>query len=101
VTATRHLVPVLMVGLVLGGSLATLDRIGRVSTSAGVVWMLSIDPVLRALPDGGEARVLGAWFSGRLVQVHVESLRGTVHLQVRGALLLRLPDAGMGWSGCG
>lgn len=97
----RHLVAALAAGLVLSGSLATLDRLGRASTSAGVVWLVGTNPVLRALPAGADARVLGAWFGGRLVQMHAESLRDTARWHVRGALLLRLPRATMSWTGCG
>ena len=97
----RHLVAAMIAGLVLAGSLATLDRLGRASTPAGVVLLVGIDPVLRALPAGSDARVLGAWFGGRLVQVHAESLRDTAHWHVRRTLLLRLPRAALGWPGCG
>lgn len=97
----RHLVAAIAAGLVLAGSLATLDRLGRASTLAGVVWLVGTDSVLGALPARADARVLGAWFGGRLVQVHAESLRETAHWHVRRALLLRLPGAATGWPTCG
>lgn len=87
--------------LVLAGSLAALDRLGRASTLAGGVWLVGTDPILGALPVREDARVLGAWFGGRLVQVHAESLRETAHWHVRRALLLRLPQAATGWPACG
>lgn len=97
----RHLVPALAAGLVLGGALAAFDRLGRASTLAGEVWLAGADPVLRALPAGADARVVGAWFGGRLVQVHAESLRDTAHWHVRRALLVRLPREAGGWPACG
>ncbi|MGV3570361.1 MAG: hypothetical protein ACO1PB_07155 [Ramlibacter sp.] len=97
----RHLAAGMAAGLVLAGSLAALDRLGRASTLAGVAWLVGADSVLGALPASADARVLGAWFGGRLVQVHAESLRETAHWQVRRALVLRLPRGATGWATCG
>ena len=40
----------LAAGLVLAGSLATLDRLGRASTLAGVVWLVGTDSGLLEQP---------------------------------------------------
>jgi hypothetical protein len=97
-----HWAPILVAGALLAGTLAGIDRLGRASAQEGVVWLLHADVrALRDLPAGDDARILGWWLGGRLVQLHVDALRRTADWAPRRGLLLRLPLAALGWPGCG
>ena len=99
--STRHLVPALMAAALLAGTLAGLDRLGRASAQGGVVWVIDTDrSALRRLPAHADARILGWWLEGRVVQLHVDTLQRTADWAPHGGLLLRLPLATLGWPAC-
>jgi hypothetical protein len=101
---TRHLVPLLSAGALVVGGVAAVDRIGRWSPGEGVVWLVAVAPAgaaLRNLPAAPDVRVMGVAAGGRLVQLHVRSLRDTAGWRPEGRWLLHVPQPAPGWLDCG
>jgi hypothetical protein len=90
----------IVVALLLA-TVAALDALGRVSPQAGTVWMLRFAPAgaaLDDLPAAADARLLDVFAGGRVLRVHVRSLRAT---GAGGPWMLRLPIRDLGWPACG
>jgi hypothetical protein len=90
----------IVVALLLA-TVAALDALGRVSPHAGTVWMLRFAPAgaaLDDLPADADARLLDVFAGGRLLRVHVLSLRATTAGR---QWMLRLPITDLGWPACG
>lgn len=98
----RHVVALgsLVATLVLAG--VVLDRIARQSAAPGIVLVLSGDPArtLASLPTG-QGRIVNTWMSGRIVQLHVESMRGFDASMSAVLAEMRLPAAMVTLAGCG
>jgi hypothetical protein len=99
----RHVVPAVAAAALLAGAAVGLDGLGRFSAEEGAVWVLGVDAVdlMRGLPADGDTRIVDAWWGGRVVRLHVASLRETAHWRAPRAVMLRLPVAALGWSPCG
>jgi hypothetical protein len=98
----RHVVALglLVATLVLVG--VVLDRIARRSAAPGIVLILSGDPArtLASLPTD-QGRIVNTWMSGRIVQLHVESMRGFDASMSVVLVEMRLPAVMVALAGCG
>lgn len=89
--------------LLLALTAGVLDALAARSPGAGVVWIVSRGapgPALNALLAPGDARLLGVWAGGRLVQLHVDSLQAADARSAAAWITLRLPAARRVWPGC-
>lgn len=98
----RHTLAFLGLCLALGPTGWAVDAIAGRSPAPGVVIAWSNRPaeLLAALP-AGQASVVNSWLSGRIIQLHVDSMRAFDSSHLRGAVVIRLPDAGIVLAGCG
>jgi hypothetical protein len=100
----RHLVALLACVAVLAGSGWGLDAIAARSASEGTVWVFTPGPGhegLKHLLAQEDVRVIDAYAGGRLVQLHVDSLRGATWPRESAWAVLRLPQDALRWPGCG
>lgn len=98
----RHAAACLALGAVLTLAGCIVDSIAVRSPAAGVVLAWTDDParLLNALP-AGQARVVDMWLSGRLIQLHVESMRQFDAAAVGASASIRLPQTAVLLAGCG
>jgi hypothetical protein len=100
--ALRHASASFTFGVVLAIAGCAVDAVAARSPGPGVVlaWTDSPGQLLASLP-AGNTRIVDTWASGRIVQLHVESLRAFVVPHAGATLTLRLPPAGLTLAGCG
>ena len=97
----RHAIAAFAAALTLLASAALVDRVASRSSAPGliIVWSARPAQVLAGLPQG--TRVVDSWWSGRLLQLHVESLRAAPLPRGQATFALRLPESSVILAGCG
>lgn len=96
----RHLLASLSLLLVLAVAAAGLDALARRSARPGLILAWTYEPgtTLASLPQ--QTRIVNSWWSGHLLQLHVESLREFTGPLAAARLSLRLPEPGVALAGC-
>ena len=99
-----HLAVLGAAAVVLAAGTAATQGVAARDAGEGVVWVVTrgaVGPVLPQLLRGGDVRVVNAWGRGRLLQLHVGSLRGFELPRRTAWIWLRQPRSSPAWPGCG
>lgn len=98
----RHIVVLVSLVLTMVVTGLALDGLARRSPAPGLILAWNTNPgrMLASLP-AGQVRVVNMWLSGRMVQLHVESMHQFTAPLAATPFSIRLPEVTVALAGCG
>jgi hypothetical protein len=99
-----HLAVLASAVVVLTNAAAAIQAVAARDAGEGVVWVVTRGTTSQALPSllrQDNVRMVNAWAGGRLLQLHVGSLRNFTRPPGATWLLMRQPRSSPVWPGCG